>query len=263
VVDDGDLRMAVPADWEVARSTGGLCRTGELPALVLLAPTQKGDMCVVEAPLVHVTERGTTWPGLGWRVDRGLDGTTYDLPGLGLRVSFTNVDADLVEQIVATFTTSSRHRALHDGPVADTAGWQVIDGGGELPVRLLVPPGWDVRRRENNSNQLAPGECSNGQFQQGDLVFVGVPLLGASCPAMTSVLPLADGVWVRPSFEGETFATTPTSVNGHPLRVEQLALYASTVDVVVPTAAGEVVVTVSIGDDPTIARTILTTIEPG
>lgn len=78
---------------------------------------------------------------------------TFRLAG-GIEVSATGADA---AQVLATFTASGAHRALQDGPLADTSDWKAVtfdDVSLLVPARISLSSIWPIRTRLRASSLI-------------------------------------------------------------------------------------------------------------
>jgi hypothetical protein len=186
-----------------------------------------------------------------------------------IQISATGPDA---AEVLATFTASGAHRALQDGPVAATTSWQTVTFEG---VSLLAPPDWrpyDLAHQDANRGVIPdPGTCSYGWFENGTpLVLLGSSDIAVSC-AMSPWWPIKplDGVWIRDRADADL---GPAVIRGRlgdlDVSVVEPDLPPDTtvspiIDVLVHSGSADVRISIGVGDDPSIARTILRSIRAG
>lgn len=289
-----DFRFAVPPDWVVPTSDTCLAAAGggdsaNVGGVVLIRSVVTGDpRCqpALRLPDSRLVFEPGQDPVAGDPVPVGaLRAVPVASPGNGIhvlqfdegtRVTATGPDAD---RVLATFAASDRLRALHDGPVRDTAGWQTITFGG---VAVSVPGDWPVvdlpasvevtRDAEGNvtggGGRLDPGSCGTElfptTFDTGPTAFTGTSGIMAGCAAPTHHdLASGDGVWLRTLTEPEA-SSSPPPAQTITVGTTTIVLREATrdpaapvldIDVVQPT--GTVRVSIGVTAEPSTARTIL------
>jgi hypothetical protein len=266
VVDFGDARIAVPPaspGWRVLREgTEASCGGGgnfDEGYLLIGNATLEPHNCGRTLTVVRMKElpaSAPATPGLkvtinGVAAVRTIDNgseVAYAVPELGVSLSGSGPQASAV---LATFGPSARHVALAAGtfpkPPKD---WQTVAFSG---VRARVPAGWPTIQVA--ADQARPG-CFGLPLFKSEQVLLGNGS-DANCKRSFSGLvahPPVDGLWIRPaSGLGEGSASTrfaagtlvPTSAD----RPE--------ITLIVQTRSEPVAVTVGLGLDGAIARTIL------
>lgn len=297
LIDYSDFRFAVPGDWQVAISRSCWQPAGDpTPTGVVLlqsSPTDGQATCHPEHPLPAsvlslVGGQRSAFSGQATTVGTfnavrsiGPSCTPPSCPNNqylfddGYVLSFTG---PLEEQVLATFTASGRDRALLGGPVADRAGWKPISTGG---VTVEVPPSWttldlpasyqEVRDPDGSissfGGHINPGDCDGVYFRsrQGGqpTAYLGSSPFMKSCPPSTfRDLTPADGVWIRPADQNRP-ASRPAdrSVQVGAVTVTLLTtsnqLTVPVIDLEVKTHDATVLVSIGVGADPSVARSIL------
>lgn len=289
VMDVGPVRFAVPAGW--AAPNGFTCLDPAVTGYVLLADliattstcgsdTAACPQGVCELPVSHMvigSTRGAapvTAPDAhvgmfdAWRLtDEPIE--TYRLTN-GVEVGVAGPDA---VQILATFTNSGWRRVLQDAPLADSAGWKRVDFGG---VFALVPPAWDLIDLAHQDIPHGffpdPGTCQDPWFWPGyphALIDVADPNIGAGCIVVVEwPIHPGDGIWMRgighdanigPDAASGVIDGMSVSVLDRPLPSDA-ATANPLVDVIVHTSTGAVRISIGVGLDPSVARTILHTL---
>ena len=273
VMDVGAVRFGVPADWQVPMS--GSCLMGTAAGVVLLPFLVDGATCspapVLPENQLTVTRADGSDPASApdakvgdldaWRMS-GTPIPTFRVAG-GIQVGATGPDAS---QVLATFTASGAHRALQAGPLVATTGWQTVTFDG---VSMLVPPDWspyDLANQDAKHGVMPdPGTCSYGWFATGTpRVLLGSSDIVVGCAATMSwpTQPL-DGAWIRDRAGADL---TPIATSGQlgdlDVSVVQPDMPGDTtispiIDVIVHSDSADVRISIGVGTDPSIARTIL------
>jgi hypothetical protein len=189
----------------------------------------------------------------------------------GIEVSVAGADSS---QILATFTDSGAVRVLQHGPVVATTGWKTVTID---DVSMQVPLLWgviDLSHQDVDHGVVPnPGSCSDAWFDgNAPTAFIGESDIAVSCAPP----PLADGlqhrltpengVWMRDLSTaqagelGDVIAHGTT--NGLDVSVIKRTFpdnetTTPIVDLVVRTASHIVRVSIGVGLDDSIARTIL------
>jgi hypothetical protein len=272
VMDVGAVRFAVPADWQAPRDTS--CLTLPAGGIVLLPFLQPTEHCSPSLTLpdnqLTITRADVPLPTTPPDAKLGdLDAwqtsdspTTYRLPS-GVEVSAAGPDAP---QILATFTTSGAHRALQDGPLVDTSDWKSVTFHG---VSLLVPATFEQLDLAHQDHQQGfmpdPGTCDYGWFawMPRALVDTQDPHITVSC-AVSMAWPTvpADGVWMRTLDGAQLTPTASGNLGGLEVSIVQPdlpgdATVSPIIDLVIHSAPDDVRVSIGVGTDPSVARTIL------
>ena len=273
VMDVGAVRFGVPADWQVPMS--GSCLMGAAAGVVLLPFLVNGATCspapVLPENQLTVTRADESDPASApdtkvgdleaWQIP-GTPSPTFRVVG-GIQVGATGPDAT---QVLATFTASGAHRALQEGPLLATTGWQTVTFD---EVSMLVPPDWspyDLTNQDVKHGVMPdPGTCSYGWFATSTpRVLLGSSDIPVSCAATMSwqTQPL-DGAWIR---DRDGADLTPIAASGQlgdlDVSVVQPDLPGDTtispiIDVIVHSNTADVRISIGVGTDPSIARTIL------
>jgi len=275
LMDVGVLRFAVPDGWAAPISRS--CLQPEPVGVVLLDFLAPLATCSPEIGLpdgrliIDFTEAEppSTAPDVkvgqydAWQLsDAPL--ATYRLAN-GIEISIGGPDA---AQTLATFSDSGAQRVLHNGPVVETAEWTTVTVD---DVSLLVPSGWDVvdlpHQDPNRGFFPNPGTCNDAWFYvEAPRAFTGETDSVPSCILVRDrpTTP-TDGVWIR-DIAADTSTPGPIvahgTTNGLDISVVDRTLpdndtVSPTLDLLVHTPSHVVRVSIGVGSDPTIARTIL------
>lgn len=282
-VDWGNLRFAVPGDWSVR--TGSACQGTEvvlqsgsvnpLPSCVKL-PDDRQVVVSMPQPVTWRCRGTPTVNGLptlvpcaaaqpGAAADQcTIRACTLQLAS-GEAITIRVADPEVNAEVVRSITTSPAYRAVHDGPTLDTRHWKTVTGAG---VTMTVPPSWKIVR-------LGPeqdfGYCGPPAPRQA---IVGGRFSPPSCPVAFGGAgayqnygnsawahrsdPLTNGIIGSRSLQHVT-------INGHRLTTVDTGAPGNaspTVTVLVGPLRHANLVDLSIGGDPDVTRTILTTIRP-
>ncbi len=281
-VDWGDLRFAVPGDWTVR--TGSPCPGGDvgltnwssdLAACVKLADGRQ-VVVTLHAPIDGTCKSTARVNGLRVYVPCGpaappqLDPATCPATGCTLQtvdrgdqLTIRIADPAVRSKVIRSITTSPAYRAVHDGPTLDTRRWRTVTGAG---ITMRVPSSWQMQRLGPTTGY---GFCADGPTPRRALVG-GRPEV-PSCPVLAGYEPWGNATWSRrpvgTDASGIAAATrTRLTVNGH--RLIRVSGEGAVIDpyprfaLVVGDRRHPSVVTLSIGGDPDVSRTILTTIRP-
>lgn len=288
-VEVGPVGFAVPPGWQVPN--GFTCLDRGTPGYVLVADIVPSastcatpnvacpvDACAdTNARVVIATAAGdapVSPPDArvgsfdAWRIgDAPIE--TYRLTN-GVEVGVVGPDA---APILATFTDSNPRRALQTGPLADTSTWKTVSFAG---VSVLVPPRWELLDLAHQDIPHGffpdPGTCQEPWFWPGyprALVDVSDPHIGVSCIVVVE-LPVRpeEGLWIRDVPAGESLRPMAAEgvVDGMDVGVldRPLPSDAATanplVDLIVHDGTRTLRISIGVGLDPTIARTILRSI---
>lgn len=291
VLDYEGLRFAVPDDWAVPVSRSCLAlgsgEAGVAGAVLVQWGPEDGSRCSPVEPLpasVVTIEPAEPGLGSGEHVEVGTLSATrianescadcgpiYQLEN-GLQVTVTGPEADAV---LATFTESGAHRALQEGPVAESSDWRAVDYEG---IALRVPPDWavlDLPGTAVMSGEQNPGTCGVAMFPSdrparvslGD--FPSVP----SCPFIgTYDLEAGEGLWIRPvdaamasSFGRPIAEGDVDGLHVSAVRVsdEQRQRPAPVLDLLVRTESGTLWLTLGVGRHAEAARAIIGSLHVG
>lgn len=283
-VDWGAVRFAVPDNFSIR--TGASCSGADVE---LLGETEPASSCTKTASDRQVTAQVHTPPtrAVGRGICRGarrLNGLAVIIPcglapgtpyepgscpasgctiqlGLGPSLAVTIADPAIRTTVIRSITTSPAYRAVHDGPTLDTRHWKTVTGAG---VTMKVPRRWRIER--HRPYDLVPW-C--GIFPSATAI-VGGKRVVPSCPSVPYRLEDVNAAWARtPDPQDEAMiGSRPlkrVTINGHRLTTvgtgdPGTASPALTVLVGPPRRAS--IVDLSIGGDPDVSRTILTTIRP-
>ncbi len=297
LIDYSDFRFAVPADWQIAISRSCWQPAGDpTPTGVVLlqsSPTDNQGSCGPQHPLpasvlTLVGGQPSAFSGEATTVGT-LDAVRYVGPSCSpptcphnqylidnaYVLSFTG---PLEGEVLATFTTSGRNRSLLAGPAADRNGWRPVSSGGvtvEVPsswTMLDLPASYHEERNPDGSvvsqgGHINPGECNGVYFptRQGNepTTYVGSSPLVPSCPFSTfRDLTPADGVWIRTVDQKHPASlSAERSVQVGSATVTLLKaptqLTVPVIDLEVKTRDATVLLSIGVGADPSVARTIL------
>ena len=181
---------------------------------------------------------------------------------LGVDLYFGGIEADTITAVVATIIPSPMARVLAAGPVLDTTGWT---RSSIANLQLVTPPSW---RTHDLGNEPVPAACAGGVFEQHPQTLLTGKAVMPACPDRSYDEPPAvrvDGAWLYelipgqggiPLSDGPRFSTYPAL--GLRSRVGLANLdRTDTVTLYVVTSGANVIVTVGIGTDDTVARTII------
>jgi hypothetical protein len=285
--DEGLGRIAVPANWPVlvGPDTSNACVAGS--PFVVLGPFQKmpaGAACAQDDAFVLLTTNdlcgGCVSAGTvnGLEVQRaagGCDGCSkaYEqVPALRLLIQAQGIDPATLAAILASITLSPQARALADGPLVDTSSFSTQHVSAD--VALQVPSSWPVHGLTAADGVLAA--CGGNPIEghaSTILLGQGASAGGADCPPPTGrARPAhpADGIWVRLDPSAAVTSGTvmdPLSASlvriGPAMVVIDGANAGDHVDLQIDDGGTAVEITVGIGADPALARTILRTITIG
>jgi hypothetical protein len=280
-LDHADLGFAVPEGWEEFASGCGDWSPqaqGSLVVLPATAPSLCREGTDRPASVLEISRGGAVSRGPTQRVAVGVleamvalepacaECATY-LFDDGLKLSISGPNAD---QIRASFGDSGARRALQNGEVAETNGWQSIEYAG---VSFNVPLDWPYEdligsfvesfdaegRRVGVSGSLNPGACSGIYFEQdAPHVALGESPITPRCPWSGSLdLGQADGVWLRErSFQTDPVGEVASgSIGG--LSVSVVDLGRPQLDLFLGEGSKRLHMSLGIGEDPSIARAIL------
>ncbi|HUS61126.1 MAG TPA: hypothetical protein VMY34_02950, partial [Acidimicrobiales bacterium] len=275
--------FAVPPGWRVPN--GYTCLEQGTPGYVLLAdvvattitcatptpacpagacgPTDAHVVISAAAGAAPATQPDARVGGFdAWRLaDSSID--TYRLEN-GVQVAVAGPDA---AQILGTFTDSIPKRTLQDGPLVDTSTWQTVTFGG---ISLLTPPDWELLDLAHQNIPHGffpdPGTCQEPWFWPGyprALIDVSDPHIGVSCIVVVE-LPVrpAEGIWIR---DGGRVGPVVAEglIDGMDVAVLDRALPSDAatanplVDIVVQNGTRTIRISIGVGLDPSVARTIL------
>jgi hypothetical protein len=195
----------------------------------------------------------------GLRVRRAPDVVT--VPELSTALFIAGLDEDTVTAVLATLVPSPVVRVLSAGPLLDTTGWTRSSLNN---LQVVTPPRW--RTHDLGTTEPVPGACTGGTFEQHPQTLLTGKAVMPACPGDSHSRPSAvriDGAWLYEMLPvgGIPMDDLPRLGGGRePLRrgVDLVNLdRGDTVAFVVVTSGGNVVVTVGIGADETVARTII------
>ena len=288
IIDFADLRFAVPADWTVPIATS--CAQPALGLVLVPAALDSQTSCspTPTSPSSTITIRRSTGdeqPGEQVAIgtlhatrviaaDCAQCSATYRFDD-GYDVTIAGSDS---ERILATFTESGTRRALQHGTMVDTTGWQQVRHDG---IGFLVPASWkvidlpatlftttDAAGNINGGGGMAdPGTCGGSLFPDGPpSALLGASHLVPSCPAILTLdLSPRDGVWIRAASDTDTKPVGPIIAHGtvSGLDVTIVSVEQSsnpTVELIIDTNPGEVRISLGVGPDAAIARSILQSI---
>ena len=287
-IDFADLRFAVPADWTLPIATSCAQPAHGLVLVPAALDSQTSCSPTPTPPSSTITIRTSTGDEqLGERVAIGtLHATrviaadcaqcsaTYRFDD-GYDVAIAGSDS---ERILATFTESGTRRALQHGTMVDTTGWQQVRHDG---IGFLVPASWrvidlpatlftttDAAGNINGGGGMAdPGTCGGSLFPDGPpSALMGASHLLPSCPAILTLdLSPRDGVWIRAASDTDAKSVGPIIAHGtvSGLDVTIVSVEQSTnptVELIIDTNPGKVRISLGVGPDAAIARSILRSI---
>jgi hypothetical protein len=199
------------------------------------------------------------------------------VPDLDVYLAFAKVSDVEWETVLSTLDRSTRWRALHEGPMVDTTGWQAVDAGGVGDVPLMVPGSWSVRRTGGAPPPPDwPWICRDG-FGSADAgrVYVdeGLRSKRQNCPGHHAGMGVpVDAVVVRRARTDEhesdgsgadiipdLLPGSATNVDGRTIvTFPSFAAGALTIEVRIESAAQPpILVSIGVGTDPSVTRTIL------
>jgi hypothetical protein len=252
-VDYGNARVWVPPDWSILPTGVSECAT--LVKVVLLNPPttvcnspRTPVSAVTIWPIGSVDETGPSRTINGYRVLVPSITPTFYIPRLSVRITIQTTSDAQRQTILATLGPSSRAAVLAPGPTGPPPrDWKAASYG---PITVRVPPSWPVENID-----AAQGFDVCRVIFHTPAVVLGSPSVMPPCPMGGVRLP-GDGVWLR---------TTSAAIYGLPgafsplttstgLHVEVLNGNDS---FLVAVEVQTVEVTLGVGFDPTIARTIL------
>lgn len=269
IVDFGDARLAAPPNWSVTDLTGssmpcvghgGLAQRPE-PGVELFRENLQSCSAVIVEPGTsadHPARAARTIHGIRlYLISDTVVSLAYAVPELGVTVALRGVDEAL--PVLETLTSSARRVVLAAGPAPRVPDdWRTVEYGG---ITVRVPPTMPVKRL--GAHNIPPGVCSVQMFSQPG-VFLGKGFVGViHCGLiLAGVVPApTDGLWIRALPDEKRPPPTKRFIDVTGLR---LWLGDSSVD---PTLTIEpqrekggrlpTVITLGLGADPTIARTIL------
>ena len=255
VLDFEEFRFAVPADWTVPIWQS--CLTASPGVVLVSTPAKPTSGCESTQPLpASVLTIGPA------------DGNSY-------QVTASGPEAD---RVLATFTDSGIRRVLQTGNEADTTGWHAVGYSG---LAFLVPTAWPVvdlpasvvEQESNGKSQMSwisnPDACGMAMFSngRGESAYLGTSP-PPSCPAgLFFDLEPNDGLWIR-SISNEEAQTlgTPVArgvVGGLDVTVVRIEVSqynrapSSVLDLIVRNGATPMWISLGVGTDPSIARSIL------
>jgi hypothetical protein len=290
ILDFERFRFAVPADWTVPISRSCAIPTPTGVVLISASTPETTATCGPEQPL---PESVLT---IGRAVDEVASGvpTTVgtlsamkfppkciDCPPVYLfdtpyQVTVSGPEA---EQVLATFTDSGSRRVLQSGAVADTSSWQTVDYKGiafripeEWPV-VDLPASYNEATQGNGAVQVSaqsdPGICGGAMFpsNRGAQVALGTsPLVPSCAPVMGFDVAPGDGMWMRST------VTSLAQLDGTPIAhgvVDGLDVTvvrpdrtnggtpSPVLDLIVKKGETTIWVSLGVGTDTSIARSIL------
>ena len=282
VMDFADFRFAVPPGWDVP-----IAASCAQPAdgLVLVPPADASSCepasALPESTLIFRRRLMRMEPGDTMTVGALTAVVAPPCPDCvnvyqfenGYDVSATGPDAN---RILATLSDSGARRALADGPMSLTDGWQTVTYGG---VQFDVPASWPIvdlpatlftttdpsGQVIGGGGQIDPGTCGGALFPTPQ-VFTGRSGLVPSCvPILSRTLEPHDGVWVRLP-DDDAAADLPALASGEVggldvslLAADEEALGSTAAPVVLRVSTGDrtILITLGVGIDATSARTIL------
>jgi hypothetical protein len=289
ILEFEDFRFAVPPDWTVP--LWGSCLSASPGAVFVSTPTEGMGGCVSEQPpptaLVAIgPSTAANAPGDATAVGTLSAIEVVDSACAGCspvyrfddnyQVSVGGPDA---ETVLATFTEPGTRRVLQTGEQADTTGWQSIEFDG---VAFRAPPSWPVvdlpasvveKATSSGGTQVSwipnPDACGGDMFSNGHRATV---YLGnsppPSCPAgFFFDLRPNDGLWIRsiPDEEAQSLGSPIAHGDVDGLDVTVVRIDVGTrnraptaaVDLIVRKGTTTMWVSLGVGVDPTIARSVL------
>ena len=278
VMDVSTLRFAVPANW--IATMAATCVLQPAPGVVLLPfltpelfcgagnRPLPADRLVISAA---TGEPPTSPPDAhvgsfdAWQLPNSLI-TTYRLTS-GIQIAVAGPES---AQILASFTDAGAVRILQTGPMVTTTDWKPVSVAG---VTMLVPPNWDIRDLAHQDTSKGffpdPGTCGAPWFYtEVPRAFIGEadPKVTVGCLMIDSwpITPI-DGVWTR-EMSADAKAPGPIvargSTNGREISVVEQTLPTNNsidpvLDLLVRASGHTVRISIGVGPDPSVARTIL------
>jgi hypothetical protein len=265
--DYGRLRLWLPSGWEPEAASGGPCQIGP-PAqrLVLI-----GDYCQTRpgGDYVVVRRAPATAPTGDRRISVNEVATyspsspatkpplmrTWDVPSLGVQLTFTGATALAVTKTLGPSPLAAVLK-LRDA-LAVPAGWKTVAFGG---LTANVPAAWADER-------TIPGGCGTPLAANHPLVILGNRYGPAdSCLEAPIDLSPTDGLWLpgsRLPALGSTGDLNDTLSSG-PDRtyISSTPSSGPVVRVVVTSPSGSHYAEVGIGNNPTIAEQVISSLRP-
>lgn len=268
IVDFADARLAIPPGW-TASSPGastGCAPTPMNDQFVLFDGATPSCPSIVVAPIMPSTlPRRAALTIHGLKLYLAADTVVwirYAVPELGVTLTVHGAAGPVLDTL-----TSSARRVVLAAPERVTAvpsDWRTVSFGG---VTLQVPPTMRITRLAGSL--LPPGACGKQIFADPPTVFVGNgSSVGPFCPFIAAgvVAVPVDGVWISTMPDAFPAPAGPATV----IRGVELGGLAVTIDAATDPlltirtrlggAAAPTVIRLGLGPDPTIARTILSSI---
>ena len=289
VLEFDEFRFAVPADWTVPIWSS--CLTASPGDVFVSTPTQPSSSCVsAQPPPASFATIGPSIAGdqSGAATAVGTLSATQ-LPDPACDSCFgvyrfdnnyqVSVGGPQAEQVLATFADAGIRRVLQTGEQAATTDWQPIAYGS---VAMLVPAPWPVvdlpgsvveQTNPDGGSQMTwtsnPDACGAAMFSngRGATAYLGTSP-PPSCPdGFYFDLKPNDGLWIRSiSNEEANSLGTPIArgdVDGLDVTVIRLdagednRAPSSILDLLVRTGTNATWISIGVGTDPSIARTVL------
>jgi hypothetical protein len=283
VLDVGEFRFAVPADWVVPN---GPCpvMTGDASGVVMVSDSPVLAYCPAQSggPASAIDLRPSTDTTSGAPAHVGtLEAVALPEGCLTCgRFRFANgyqliVSGPDTQRVLDTFTDSGARRALQQGPVADTGAWRTVDYEG---VSLRVPRTWGVvdlpasvhqtrdasGRVTGGSGMIEPGTCGGAFFPGASpQLFLGSSGTVPTCPYHPERnLEPTDGAWIRSDTTKAGTAVVAPAVHGVLGGLEVGVITPSAtdppaLDLMIHAGGKDLVLTIGVGRDAAIARAIL------
>ncbi len=272
------MELALPPDYRV---TDNPCDNGPGPVLSIeglpdmlcpYGPQQSPAPDPARAAMRVSVGRGdaVACPGSGCGTSGALSAVPrsgcagcFDVPALGVVLRFDGVPPDDRDAIIASIRPSPIALALTDGPVRDEGGWRGVTDG---VVAARVPDSWPVVDLTSGTTPV-PSACF-WRHAASTVLLHGPDQTTGTSPGWKCGTPggppaeATDGLWLARkadvTLQTETVRRDAT-IGGRTVRVEvplSLVPY-MVVQVGNGVVTAPTVAVVWVGDDPTIARTIV------
>lgn len=295
VLEVGAYRLAVPRAWTVPYSATCAFGPTSPDGMVLIPAARATGGCEPEQPrpvsvisFGHLdvsadssTARTDVTVGTVAAVEytnlTGCSdcGRVFLLPD-GTSLSASGPEADAV---LATLTDAGALRALQAGPLLDTGGWQPVT---YADVQFDAPPGWEIvdlpaftettnadGSSAGVSGQVSPGVCGPMfPAPQPPRVSLGGSQSNFFCPAQFEfgIDGGGDGAWIRDVAGGREGTTVArATIGGLDVRVVRFddqpgVPVDPALELLITTPTGDLHLSLGVGVDAAVARTILSTL---
>lgn len=274
-IDYQRLRLWLPLGWTTSLSG---CHALSEAVFFPSRYAEPGSGCTYEGTdtIVVLPLAGAASPGARTTTVNGFtvaethdtaDSTTWSVPSLGVQMVITG---SVAQQVAETLDASPLEHLLTAAlPTAIPAGWKTVEYGG---FEARVPASWPTYQAVYppvGKMNLFPSVCSPPVFR-APFVFLGkAPSLFCPLIFQTEEPPVDDGLWLQSS----TAASPLTESTGVAPGLQRLTTIGPDQVLIVPGQGDSVQVQVQgsgrrmtavigLGEDPTVAETILSSIRP-